>query len=116
MAEKVLENLNLQIFFNSLIEEDKVKFMTYVIDNVYKYEENDNEDEEQNEDILLFMRNNSKYVRIVQNNLKNEDSCNLKNEDSCNPKTSDQNDKHIEKLVEAFKLLRFNKLTRIINR
>lgn len=116
-----LKNLDYDKFLETLSKEDKVKFLLFIIDNDYYYEEDEREDSIKNEEVQLFILKHSKYSKLALDMVKKR-STNVSTiashqerlESMSDDKPVKNDDCIIDKIV-AFKELRANKLKRILN-
>lgn len=99
----MFDKIDLQKFYNSLDREDKINVCIYITDNLYDWEEDPIVNQQKNADVIKIINSDVEIYQIVLDIL-----------DSDSDEYFDV-DKKVEKIVEDYKMLRENKLTRILN-
>ena len=97
---EILKNLDRDKFINWLKEEEKTKFIGYLLDNAYDYEEDPALNDQKNAEISKFI---SKYREYIDHDASSE------------RKDIQDRDALIENKIEDFKKLRQRKLERLLN-
>ena len=100
---EILKNLDIDKFINWLKEDEKTKFIGYLMDNVYDYDEDDTLDEQKNIEVLNFIRKYRTYADFDKLTSANQYE-DVKDRDS-----------YIVNKIEEFKKLRQRKLERLLN-
>jgi len=100
--ENIFDKIDIQKFYDSLDREDKINVCLYITDNLYDYEEDPTLNQQKNADVIKIIQSDDDVYQIVVDLLTNSDEY-------------IDADEKVEKLVEDYKKLRENKLTRILN-
>jgi len=103
---EILKKLDHYKFINWLKEdEEKTKFIIYLMDNAYDFEEDNTLDSKKNDEIIKFISKYKKYAYFGE----------LTSSDSSERKNIENRDLFVENKIEEFKKLRQRKLERLLN-